>query len=68
MDFEDACDIAEDLQFDLSGEELIDAYRERADAMVPGEPGRAVFLGYLGEFLAMAGRPEETRCLRGGGA
>lgn len=72
VDLDEAYDVIEELQFSLSGDELIEALREQAGALAPGTEGRAAFLNVRGEFLAMAERWDEARAsyqeaLRDGG-
>jgi tetratricopeptide (TPR) repeat protein len=57
----DAYDVIEDIQFSLTGQELLDALRAEADALAAGTEGRAAFLNVHGEFLAMDDRWEEAR-------
>jgi tetratricopeptide (TPR) repeat protein len=61
VDLDEAYDVIEDLQFSLSGEELIQALRDEADELAVGSEGRAAFLNVHGEFLAMDGRWDEAR-------
>ena len=60
VDLDDANDEIEELEFSLSGEARIAAFRARADSLAPGEDGRAEFLTSLGEFLEMEGRLDEA--------
>jgi len=48
-------------QFDLSGQERIDAFGNHAATMAPGVSGRAELLTLQAEFLAQAGQLEESR-------
>jgi tetratricopeptide (TPR) repeat protein len=61
VDLDEAYDVIEDLQFSLSGDDLIEALSEHAEALARGEEGRAAFLNVRGEFLAMADRFDEAR-------
>ncbi|MGZ6734645.1 MAG: hypothetical protein ACXVDH_08365 [Nocardioides sp.] len=48
-------------QFDLSGQERIDAFGNHAATMAPGVSGRAELLTLQAQFLAQAGQLEESR-------
>jgi len=61
VDLDEAYDVIEDLEFSLSGDDLIEELAEHADALDPGEAGRAAFLNVRGDFLAMADRFDEAR-------
>jgi tetratricopeptide (TPR) repeat protein len=61
MDLDQAYDVIDDLQFSLSGDELLAALREQTDALDPGSEGRAAFLDVRGEFLARDERWDEAR-------
>ncbi|MFT4187391.1 MAG: hypothetical protein QM621_02275 [Aeromicrobium sp.] len=61
MDYELACDQAEEIDATLDGQERLDAYRQHADALEPGEVGRSVFLEYLADHLTMSKRYDEAR-------
>ena len=50
----------EELEFSLTGQERLDAFRARADALSTGEFGRAEYLAYLAEFLQMDERWDEA--------
>ncbi|MBV9832162.1 MAG: hypothetical protein JOZ82_11270 [Marmoricola sp.] len=50
----------EELEFSLTGQERLDAFRARADALSPGEFGRAEYLSYLAEFLEKADRLDDA--------
>ncbi|HWV27152.1 MAG TPA: hypothetical protein VNZ66_08005, partial [Aeromicrobium sp.] len=61
MDFEEACDRAEEIEFSMTGDRRLAALRREIDALDVGETGRAMFLCSLAEFLGFQGRWDEAR-------
>ena len=51
----------DDLEWELDGQERIDACAARAAGMAPGELGRAEFLSLQGDFMVIAGQLEEAK-------
>lgn len=63
MDYDEACDDAEEIEFSLTGQARLDEFRRRADQLERGETGRAVFLCHLAESLGMVDRYDEARAV-----
>lgn len=63
MDLDEAHDEAEDIEMAHTGHARIEAYRRRADELTLGEPGRAVFLGYLADHLKLMKSFDEARAV-----